>query len=63
MSRNQFIDAFMQQFPFEGLTFDDVSLVTQYADFLPDDAHIDTRFTTRIRLNMPFVSAAMFLCH
>ena len=59
MARNQFIDAFMQQFPFEGLTFDDVSLVTQYADFLPDDAHIDTRFTTRIRLNMPFVSAAM----
>jgi IMP dehydrogenase len=49
----------MKQFPFEGLTFDDVSLVTQYADFLPDDALIETRLTTRIRLNMPFVSAAM----
>jgi IMP dehydrogenase len=59
MSRNRSIDAFMKQFPFEGLTFDDVSLVTQYADFLPDDALIETRLTTRIRLNMPFVSAAM----
>jgi IMP dehydrogenase len=51
--------AFMTRFPQEGLTFDDVSLVTQYADFLPDETSITTRLTSRIPLNMPFVSAAM----
>lgn len=56
---NPAIDAFMRQFEHEGLTFDDVSLVTQYADFLPDETDISTRLTTRIRLNIPFVSAAM----
>jgi IMP dehydrogenase len=49
----------MKQFPREGLTFDDVSLVTQFADFIPDDADIHSRLTTRISVNMPFVSAAM----
>lgn len=49
----------MEQFPHEGLTFDDVSLVTRYADFLPDDTSITCRLTTRISVNIPFVSAAM----
>jgi len=49
----------MKCFPHEGLTFDDVTLVTQYANFLPDDTSIQTRLTSRISLNMPFVSAAM----
>ncbi len=49
----------MEQFPFEGLTFDDVTLVTQYADFLPPDTSITARLTSRITLNVPFVSAAM----
>jgi IMP dehydrogenase len=49
----------MDQFPHEGLTFDDVTLVTQYADFLPDEADICSRLTSRINVNMPFVSAAM----
>jgi IMP dehydrogenase len=49
----------MEQFPHEGLTFDDVSLVTQYADFLPDDADITSRLTSRIDVKMPFLSAAM----
>ncbi len=51
--------AFMQAFTHEALTFDDVSLVTQYADFLPADASIGTRISRNISLNMPFVSAAM----
>ena len=38
MSRNKYLDEFMATFPHEGLTFDDVSLVTQYADFLPAEA-------------------------
>ena len=59
MSRNRKIDDFMQTFPHEGLTFDDVSLVTQYADFLPNEADITSQMTSRITLNMPFVSAAM----
>jgi IMP dehydrogenase len=57
--KNPHIDAFMKQFPFEGLTYDDVTLITQYADFLPEETSIATRLTSRINLNMPFVSAAM----
>ncbi|MCX7847020.1 MAG: IMP dehydrogenase [bacterium] len=41
------------------LTFDDVTLVTQYADFLPSATELGTRFTRRVKLNIPFVSAAM----
>ena len=59
MSKNSFMDSFMEQFQNCGLTFDDVSLVTQYADFLPDEAEITTRLTSNIRLSIPFVSAAM----
>ena len=59
MHPNAQVEAFMQNFPFEGLTFDDVTLVTRYADFLPADANTSTRLTTRITLNIPFVSAAM----
>ena len=40
MSRNKYLDEFMASFPHEGLTFDDVSLVTQYADFLPPEADV-----------------------
>jgi len=50
---------FMQAHLHQGLTFDDVSLVTKYADFLPSEASIATRVSRNISLNMPFVSAAM----
>ena len=56
---NLYLDRFMEKFEFEGLTFDDISMVTQYADFLPNEADISTNFSTNIRLNIPFVSAAM----
>jgi IMP dehydrogenase len=59
MHVNAQVAAFMKQFPYEGLTFDDVTLVTRYADFLPDEANLATRLTSRITLNIPFVSAAM----
>ncbi|MEI2999467.1 MAG: IMP dehydrogenase [Victivallis sp.] len=49
----------MAAFEFEGLTFDDISLVTQYADFLPHDADVSSRFSRNVKLNIPFVSAAM----
>lgn len=59
MSLNAHLDEFIAQFPHEGLTFDDVSLVTQYAEFLPDEADVSTRLTSRIEVQLPFVSAAM----
>ena len=59
MSQNKYIDEFMKTFPYEGLTFDDVSLITQYADFLPGDADISTRLTRNISMKIPFLSAAM----
>ena len=56
MANNRYLDAFMRQFPFEGLTYDDVTLVTQYADFLPDDASLETRLTSRQTMKIPFMS-------
>lgn len=58
-SMNDYIKNFMAAFPYEGLTFDDISLVTQYADFLPDEACVKSRFSRNVKLNIPFVSAAM----
>lgn len=57
--KNPYLKAFMENFPFEGLTYDDVSLVTQYADFLPDETTLSTRLTSRQSMNLPFMSAAM----
>jgi IMP dehydrogenase len=57
--KNPVLDEFMASFKFEGLTFNDVSLVTQYADFLPDQASVVSRFSRNVPLNIPFVSAAM----
>ena len=59
MHINKHVTAFMKNFPHEGLTFDDVTLVTRYADFLPEETTLVTRLTNRITLNIPFVSAAM----
>ena len=43
----------------EALTFDDVLLVPAYSEVLPADVDLGTRLTRKIRLNTPFVSAAM----
>jgi len=56
---NKYMDAFMKTFPYEGLTYDDVTLVTQYADFVPDEASLETKFTSRMKMKVPFISAAM----
>ena len=56
---NKYLDAFMKTFPYEGLTYDDVTLVTQYADFLPDEASLETKLTSRTKMKIPFISAAM----
>ena len=44
---------------FEGLTFDDVLLVPAYSEVLPREVDLTTRFSRHIKLNIPFVSAAM----
>ena len=56
---NRHLDDFMKTFKYEGLTFDDVSLVTLYSDFLPSEANVNSLLSKNIKLNMPLVSAAM----
>lgn len=43
----------------EGLTYDDVLLVPRYSEVLPRDVVLKTKFTKKIELNAPIVSAAM----
>ncbi len=43
----------------EGLTFDDVLLIPAYSDVLPRNVDLSTRFSRRISLKVPIVSAAM----
>ena len=56
---NPKVDEFMKEAGFTALTFDDVTLITQYADFLPSQTSLQTRLTRNITLNIPFISAAM----
>lgn len=43
----------------EGLTFDDVLLVPAKSEVHPREVDVSTELTTRIRINIPLVSAAM----
>ncbi|MEY2804884.1 MAG: Inosine-5-monophosphate dehydrogenase, partial [Pseudomonadota bacterium] len=43
----------------KALTFDDVLLVPAFSQVLPKDTTLATRFSRRIELNLPLVSAAM----
>ena len=43
----------------EALTFDDILLVPQYSEILPRDVNISCQLTKNIKLNTPFLSAAM----
>ena len=43
----------------EALTFDDILLVPQYSEILPRDVSIACQLTKNIKLNTPFISAAM----
>ncbi len=43
----------------DGLTFDDVLLIPNYSEVLPRAVELQTKFTRRIALNIPFVTAAM----
>ncbi len=44
---------------YEGLTFDDVTLVPAYSEVLPHEVDLTTRFSKNIQLKCPIVTAAM----
>ena len=48
-----------EKFLKEGLTFDDVLLIPAASDVLPADIDLHTQLTSKIRLNIPVMSAAM----
>lgn len=56
---NANIAEFMESFPHEALTFNDVSMEVYYADFLPGEARCTSQFSRNITVNLPFISAAM----
>lgn len=43
----------------EGLTFDDVLLIPQKSDVLPNEVNLGTHLTKKIKLNIPLMSAGM----
>lgn len=43
----------------DGFTFDDVLIAPAYSEILPKDVDISTQLTKTIKLNIPFLSAAM----
>lgn len=47
------------KFAKEGLTFDDVLLIPNYSDLLPNQVEVKTRLMKNIWLNIPIVIAAM----
>ncbi|WP_293914093.1 IMP dehydrogenase [Deinococcus sp.] len=53
------MDRFAYKFSREGVTFDDVLLLPRHSLVLPHMVNVQTQLTRRVRLNIPFVSAAM----
>lgn len=49
----------MEKILFEGLTYDDVLLIPQKSDVLPDQVNLKTQLTKTISLNVPLMSAGM----
>lgn len=43
----------------EGITYDDVLLLPGYSEILPRDTSLETNLTKDIKINLPFLSAAM----
>ena len=44
---------------YEGITFDDILLLPAKSNVLPRETNIETKLTKNIKLNIPFLSAAM----
>ncbi len=49
----------MGQITGEGITFDDVLLVPQYSEVIPNQVSLETNLTQTIKLNIPMMSAGM----
>ncbi|MDO4439459.1 MAG: IMP dehydrogenase [Eubacteriales bacterium] len=49
----------MAQIIGEGITFDDVLLVPQYSEVIPNQVSLETHLTKKIKLNIPVMSAGM----
>ncbi|ACO45465.1 IMP dehydrogenase [Deinococcus deserti] len=52
-------DRYAYKFGQEGITFDDVLLQPRHSQVLPHEVSVEASLTRRIRLNIPFLSAAM----
>ncbi|GAA5502219.1 inosine-5'-monophosphate dehydrogenase [Deinococcus xinjiangensis] len=52
-------DRYRYKFAQEAITFDDVLLQPRHSQVLPHQVDVSAQLTRRIRLNIPFVSAAM----
>jgi IMP dehydrogenase len=52
-------DEFFHLFPGEALTYDDVSLATNYSEILPRQARLETSLSPRLTLQLPIISADM----
>lgn len=49
----------MKKIEYEGLTFDDISLLPDKSNVLPRDVNLHTQLTRTLQLNIPLLSAAM----
>src|SRR5688572_14254012 len=52
-------DKFFASSTHMGLTYDDVTLATQYSEILPRDTQLETTLAEELRLNIPIISADM----
>jgi IMP dehydrogenase len=52
-------DTFFSAFNNTGLTYDDVTLATQYSEVLPRDTQLDATLAEGLRLNIPIISSDM----
>ena len=61
MDKEIFLPAeqFFEQTKPTGLTFDDISLATRYSEVLPSEAHLETKLTEQVTLNLPILSSDM----
>ncbi|GGQ94003.1 IMP dehydrogenase [Deinococcus ruber] len=56
---NEAQDRYAYKFGRDGITFDDVLLLPRHSQVLPHQVDVGTQLTRRIRLSIPFLSAAM----
>ncbi len=52
-------DEFFQKNAGLGLTYDDVTLATQYSDILPKQTRLDTSISEKLKLSLPIISSDM----